>query len=418
MITYLIIHATTQLPKHLIPISLQPALNTLGIPKLVRRPSPNLILDLLQRPVEALGADLGEEVLDLLERLEIRKLGQADLDHAVDKNGVAAELAVELVPVVADVGPEKRASDAVTGQVARENVHVGAGNRVSGVGGRRSVEEEGEEDVLDEGLVGDLAESLEANLLAVDGGGGEPLVLDSSNGVGGVPLNGSTVDGETEIRRNGSTGRVGAPGVPALESLINNLLVRVGDSSEEKTLAEERDVVVLAVLGFPANLLESLVNKLQSELLEALLDLLIIAEDGLEGVDRVQSLAKNTVVGLVLQALDERQQSGSGGVASKRKIGRGTGDEDLVLGSKMSKLSAQSLETRLGVVDAVEAGGVGIELVKVLADAVDGGLLGLERQRLNILGANLALEGQGNPPGGLVILRLDIAGRKEAGLLN
>ena len=84
----------------------------------------------------------------------------------------------------------------------------------------------------------------------------------------------------------------------------------------------------------------------------------------------------------------------------------------------MSELSAQGLETRLGVVDAVEASGVGIELVEVLADTLDGGLLGLERQRLNILGANLALEGQGNPPGGLVILGLNIASRQEAGLAN
>ena len=291
---------------NLIPISLQPALDTLGVPKLVRRPSANLVLDLLQRAVETLGADLAEEVFNLFKCLEIRELGQADLDHAVNKNGVAAELAVELVPVVAEVSPEQRTSDAVAGQVAGENVHVGAGNGVPGVSGRRGVEEEGEEDILDEGLIGDLAKSLEADLLAVDGGSSEPLVLDGGNGVGGIPLDGSAVDGETEIRGDGSTGGVGAPGVPALESLINDLLVRVGDSSEEKALAQERNVVVLALLGLPANLLEGLVNQLKSELLKTLLDLLVITEDGLEGVDRVQSLAKNTVVGLILQTLDER----------------------------------------------------------------------------------------------------------------
>ncbi|GJC83687.1 hypothetical protein ColLi_06525 [Colletotrichum liriopes] len=407
----------------------EPLLELLGVALTVGGAAADLVLDGLEGAAEGARVLVGEEGLDVVDGGEVGELAERDLDEAVDDDGVA-ELGDAGVPVGLDVVPLQLSGGRVAGEGGAEGVHVGGGDRVRGGGGRGLVEEEGEEGVLDGFGVADKSEVGEADLLAVDGRGREPLLLEGLDGAGGVVLDGDAEDGGAEGRVQG-VGLGGLdPGVEALGGLLRDAVcmtlgirvylpsVAVDTGSHEDSLAQEAVEVALALGEVPAHLGDNVVDQLQGEGLEALLDGLVVAEDGLDEGDGVEDLTPHEVVVLLGEALDEGQQGGGGAVAGEGEVGGRADDGDLVLGAEAVELLAELQEALRRVVDAVEAGGARVELVELGVDVADRVLLLLEGQRRDALGTDLALELERDPPGGLVVLGLDVARRQEAGLLD
>jgi len=100
-------------------------------------------------------------------------------------------------------------------------VHIGARHRLTGWCRGRNVEEEGQDDLLDDGSVRDSSEGLEANLFAVDSRGGEPLLLEGGDRVFRVALNGSPINGGTEIGGNRGLSGVSSEVGPPLEGSLD-----------------------------------------------------------------------------------------------------------------------------------------------------------------------------------------------------
>lgn len=102
----------------------------------------------------------------------------------------------------------------MTSQVATKDVHVGSGD---GVLRGRGVEIEGDEAVLDNVGVVDGGESGEGNELAVNGLGGEPLVLEDFDVASSVVVETGTPDGTTQRGRDDIGLGVLNPGVESPE---------------------------------------------------------------------------------------------------------------------------------------------------------------------------------------------------------
>lgn len=83
--------------------------------------------------------------------------------------------------------------------------------------GRRGVEVEGDEVVLDDIGVVDGGEGGESNELAVNGVGGEPLILEDFDVASGVVVETGTPDGTTQGGRDGVGLGILNPGVESLE---------------------------------------------------------------------------------------------------------------------------------------------------------------------------------------------------------
>jgi hypothetical protein len=193
---YLTYSFPASVTKDLLNISIlnQPLLQHLGIAFAIRRPSPNLILDRLKSAIESLRAPLGKELLNISQRLKVAKPAERHHDHTIHENRVTAELLLQLLPVIAHVRPQQASRLAVGGDGRREVVHIPGGHRVRGSRWWGQAEEEREDDVGGHFGVGDLADGGEADLLAVDGWGAVPFLLEEGDGAGWVGADGGAVD--------------------------------------------------------------------------------------------------------------------------------------------------------------------------------------------------------------------------------
>lgn len=162
-----------------------------------------------------MGVFILEELLNVVQDSGIGESLQAEADKAVNNNGVA-ELGNGKVPVALHKLPLEVTTNGVESQVATEDVHVSSGD---GVLGRRGVEVEGDEVVLDDVGIVDGGEGGESNELAVDGLGGEPLIFEDLDVASSVVVETGTPDGTTQRGGNGIGLRVLNPGVESLESL-------------------------------------------------------------------------------------------------------------------------------------------------------------------------------------------------------
>jgi hypothetical protein len=99
------------------------------------------------------------------------------------------------------------------------------------------------------------------------------------------------------------------------------LFVAVNNSSQKQSLPEESLVVIFSSNGLPSNLLQAVLNQLQSELLQTCLDLLVVSEDRLDLADGVQCLVENAHMRLVLEALDKGQKCRSGAISGEGDLG-------------------------------------------------------------------------------------------------
>lgn len=160
-----------------------------------------------------MGVLVLEELLNIVQDSGVGKGLQAEADKAVNNNGVA-ELGNGEVPVALHKLPLEVATNGVESQVATEDVHVSSGD---GVLGRRGVEVEGYEVVLDDVGVVDGGEGSEGNELAVDGLGGEPLILEDFDVASSVVVETGTPDGTTQRRGNGIGLGILDPSVESLE---------------------------------------------------------------------------------------------------------------------------------------------------------------------------------------------------------
>jgi hypothetical protein len=98
-------------------------------------------------------------------------------------------------------------------------VHVGAGH---GVGRRGGVEVEGDDRRLEEPGVLDVTKNAEAQQLAINGLGVEPLVLENINNAGRVLVDGRSPDRDTQRGVDGVGLWVLSPGVEALVRLLGH----------------------------------------------------------------------------------------------------------------------------------------------------------------------------------------------------
>jgi hypothetical protein len=98
-------------------------------------------------------------------------------------------------------------------------VHVGAGN---GVGRRGGVEVEGDDGRLEQLRVLDEAEDAEAEELAIDGLGLEPLLFEDLDGARSILLDAGAPDGDAERGVDGVGLGVLSPGIKALECLLGD----------------------------------------------------------------------------------------------------------------------------------------------------------------------------------------------------
>lgn len=196
----------------------QPLLQNSRVAGLVGSPAPDLVLDGLQGPIESGGILVLEEGIDLVDSSGVSEAAQAGVDEAVDNDGVA-NLGDDGIPVRLDVLPLQRSADVVVRQRAGEDVHVSAGD---GVGGRGGVEVEGDDGGLEELGVLDETENAEAEKLAVNGLGVEPLVLEDLDDTSGVLVDGRSPDRHTKRGVDGVRLWVLGPGVEALVGLLRN----------------------------------------------------------------------------------------------------------------------------------------------------------------------------------------------------
>ena len=204
------------------------------------------------------------------------------------------------------------------------------------------------------------------------------------------------------------------------EFTYDGYLLRVSsvNGGVDEALTQSSGQVVVVGTSIPANGLDLLVNELVGKVVQTLADFLILGKDGLDGGNGVENLVPHVSVGLLAETLDESQQGSSGTITGSGKGGSGTDGADLVLRRQLIGLSSQLGQARRRVVDAEEAVGVAVELVEVVVNVADGLLLlGQELVRDTSL-ALLAFKSKRNPPGGGVVLRLDITSGQEARLLD
>lgn len=151
--------------------------------------------------------------------------------------------------------------------------------------------------------------------------------------------------------------------------------VVVGNGAADEVLAENTSKVVLALGELPPNLLHLFVNQLDGKVLKTLLNLLVLSKDRLEVAEAAKDLAPHEGVRLLLEALEEGQQSRCRAVASKGEIRSRTNNGNLVLGAKLVELGAELGQARGGIGDSVETSGVAVELIEVAVNVEDGVLL-------------------------------------------
>lgn len=149
----------------------------------------------------------------------------------------------------------------------------------------------------------------------------------------------------------------------------------VGNSAADEVLAENTSKVVLTLGELPSNLLHLFVNQLDGKVLKTLLNLLVLSKDRLEVAEAAKNLAPDKGMRLLLEALEEGQQSGCRAVAGKGQICSRANDGNLVLGAKLVELGAELGQARGGIGDSVESSGVAVELIEVAINVKDGVLL-------------------------------------------
>ena len=104
-------------------MSTEPLLEHGGVSLLVSGASSNLIFDGTEGTVKALGVLVGHELLNVIDKGGVGEAAQADVDVAVDDDGVA-ELGDDGVPVLLHEVPLERTTDNVGRDGGAENVHV------------------------------------------------------------------------------------------------------------------------------------------------------------------------------------------------------------------------------------------------------------------------------------------------------
>lgn len=193
-------------------VSREPLLQRSSVTLLIRSPAPDSILGRLQRTVEAACVLVLEELLNFVNDGNVSKGFQAEANETVDNNGVS-ELGGYKIPVVLHKLPLDGTASRVSGQVATKHVHIG---RRDSVLGRRRVEVEGDEVVLDQIGIFHSGKAAENNELAVDGLCAEPLLLEDFDVASGIV-------GETSAPDDASQRRVDGIGLgvfnPSVESL-------------------------------------------------------------------------------------------------------------------------------------------------------------------------------------------------------
>lgn len=274
-----------------------------------------------------------EELLNLVEDRSVSKGLQAEANEAVDNNGVS-ELGDDKVPVVLHKLPLDGTAARVSGQVATKHVHIGSRD---GVLGRRRVEVEGDEVILDKIGIFHSSKGSEGNELAVDSLGIEPLLLEDFDVASGIVGKTSAPDDASERRVDGVGLGVFNPGVESLDTFrldpvqwlimllalsclcaqenkqtkqekIYLLGVASRNSVCKELLAQNTAEVVLALWELPSNLLNLLINQLDGKVGETLLNLLVLFKDRFEVTDAAKNLAPDEGVSLLLEALDKGQE--------------------------------------------------------------------------------------------------------------
>lgn len=79
----------------------------------------------------------------------------------------------------------------------------------------------------------------------------------------------------------------------------------VRNGRQQEPLAQKTSEIVFICSGLPPNLLHGLADEFQSETLQAFLDVLIFAKDGLNVVERIQSLRPYNLAAFATKALKE-----------------------------------------------------------------------------------------------------------------
>lgn len=195
-------------------VSREPLLQRSSVTVLARGPASNSVLGRLQRTVKAVRVLVLEELLNIVNDCNVSKRPQALANEAVDNNGVS-ELGDDKVPVVLHKLPLDGTTSSVSGQVTTKHVHIG---RRDGVLGRRRVEVEGDEVVLDKIGIFHSGKAIESNELAVDGLGAEPLLLEDFDVASGVVDETSAPDDDSQRRVDGIGLGVFNPSVESLDT--------------------------------------------------------------------------------------------------------------------------------------------------------------------------------------------------------
>ncbi|KAH4063431.1 hypothetical protein HBI81_016090 [Parastagonospora nodorum] len=193
------------------------------------------------------------------------------------------------IPVITDEIPHLRAHLAVIRERNGAGVLVLHGD---------FVREDEVEVLLCEGGGLDAAHGLEADFLAVDGGGGEVFLLDGAEGGFAALAHGGGEDGAAERGVDGGF-VAGDVGVEALEGLVDGGLVADYAGGEEEAGAQLAREEALAVLELPADLLDGGGDELEVVFPQTFADIFAVREDASDVADVGEDLGPDQVVGLI-----------------------------------------------------------------------------------------------------------------------